>query len=79
MHCAVEYGSPCDADHVTFGELCVMVDELQHHNQVGVSPEHPKSHIKAKHSSSTNSRRARKESLANFQVHFHFFFFFYNQ
>lgn len=35
VHCAVEYGSPCDADFVTFGEFCVLVDELQHHYEIG--------------------------------------------
>lgn len=35
VHCAVEYGSPCDADFVTFGEFCVSVDELQHHYEIG--------------------------------------------
>lgn len=30
VHCAVEYGSPCEVDHVTFGEFCVLVDELRH-------------------------------------------------
>jgi len=27
--CAIEYGSPCKADHITFGEFCVLVAELQ--------------------------------------------------
>ncbi|XP_012938395.1 uncharacterized protein LOC101846735 [Aplysia californica] len=67
VHCAVEYGSPCDADHVTFGEFCVLVDELQHHYEMGVHSDLPKSIIRRKNPG-TSARRARKESLANFQV-----------
>ncbi|BFZ19962.1 hypothetical protein BsWGS_23001 [Bradybaena similaris] len=67
VHCAVEYGSPCDADHVTFGEFSVLVDELQHYYAIGASPALPKSVIKNK-SAGFVARRARKESLANFQV-----------
>lgn len=67
VHCAVEYGSPCDADHVTFGEFCVSVDELQHHYEMGLMDPVPKSIIPKK-SYGSSVRRARKESLANFQV-----------
>ncbi|XP_059150943.1 uncharacterized protein LOC131937480 isoform X2 [Physella acuta] len=67
VHCAVEYGSPCDADFVTFGEFCVLVDELQHHYEIGAPVTLPKSLIRNK-SGGFSVRRARKESLANFQV-----------
>ncbi|KAH9495693.1 hypothetical protein Btru_016066 [Bulinus truncatus] len=67
VHCAVEYGSPCDADFVTFGEFCVLVDELQHHYEIGAPVTLPKSVIRNK-SGGISVRRARKESLANFQV-----------
>ncbi|XP_055897070.1 uncharacterized protein LOC106065173 isoform X2 [Biomphalaria glabrata] len=67
VHCAVEYGSPCDADFVTFGEFCVSVDELQHHYEIGAPVTLPKSVIRNK-SGGVSVRRARKESLANFQV-----------
>ncbi|XP_060079047.1 uncharacterized protein LOC132558496 [Ylistrum balloti] len=29
VQCAMEYGSPCEADNITFGEFCVLVSELQ--------------------------------------------------
>ncbi|CAG2230302.1 RAW [Mytilus edulis] len=31
VQCAVEYGSPCEPDHVTFGEFCILVTELKNH------------------------------------------------
>ncbi|GFS15995.1 RalBP1-associated Eps domain-containing protein [Elysia marginata] len=68
VHCAVEYGSPCDADHVTFGEFCVLVDELQHHYDAATPCALPKSIIRNKSASGSAARRSRKESLANFQV-----------
>ncbi|GFO00601.1 ralbp1-associated eps domain-containing protein [Plakobranchus ocellatus] len=68
VHCAVEYGSPCDADHVTFGEFCVLVDELQHHYDSGTPEDLPKSIIRNKSATGSAGRRSRKESLANFQV-----------
>ncbi|KAK3769130.1 hypothetical protein RRG08_067107 [Elysia crispata] len=68
VHCAVEYGSPCDADHVTFGEFCVLVDELQYHYETGTPCALPKSIIRNKSASGSAARRSRKESLANFQV-----------
>jgi hypothetical protein len=33
VQCAVEYGSPCEPDHVTFGEFCILVTELKNHYQ----------------------------------------------
>uniref|UniRef100_A0A2C9LCP8 EF-hand domain-containing protein n=1 Tax=Biomphalaria glabrata TaxID=6526 RepID=A0A2C9LCP8_BIOGL len=59
VHCAVEYGSPCDADFVTFGEFCVSVDELQHHYEIGAPVTLPKSVIRNK-SGGVSVRRARK-------------------
>ena len=67
VHCAVEYGSPCVADHVTFGEFCVLVDELQCYYQPETPSLVPKSVIHSKTSLSA-ARRGRKESLAKFQV-----------
>ena len=65
VHCAVEYGSPCDEDFVTFGEFCVLVDELQHYYEMERSCDSSKSSAK-KYTSTI--RGPRKESLANFQV-----------
>lgn len=31
VQCAVEYGSPCEADHITFGEFSILVTELQNY------------------------------------------------
>ena len=29
VNCAVEYGSPCEPEYITYGEFCVLVAELQ--------------------------------------------------
>lgn len=31
VQCAVEYGSPCEPDHITFGEFSILVTELQNY------------------------------------------------
>lgn len=69
VHCAVEYGSPCEADHVTFGEFCVLVDELQHHYETCTNTcvPHALQPSKAKFHGSMG-RRKRRESSTNFQV-----------
>ncbi|XP_046570432.1 uncharacterized protein LOC124278705 [Haliotis rubra] len=68
VHCAVEYGSPCVPDHITFGEFCVLVDELQYHYERGIALPQPRSMLKNK-PDAYEIRRKRKESLqANFQV-----------
>ncbi|XP_041370565.1 uncharacterized protein LOC121384307 isoform X2 [Gigantopelta aegis] len=66
VHCAVEYGSPCVANHITFGEFCVLVVELQHHYEKAPPLPPPKSLLKRR--GETSERRRRKESSANFQV-----------
>jgi hypothetical protein len=61
VHCAVEFGSPCDADHITFGEFCILVDEMRHKYQSSVSVETPQAIIPSKaHSHGTMGRRKRR-------------------
>ncbi|XP_022327865.2 uncharacterized protein LOC111127124 isoform X1 [Crassostrea virginica] len=43
VQCAVEYGSPCEADHITFGEFSILVTELQNYYSKRLSPPVPKS------------------------------------
>ena len=61
VHCAVEYGSPCEADHVTFGEFCVLVDELRHkYKTCDVAPV-PRAHLVSKnHGRGNQGRRKRR-------------------
>ncbi|KAK7475447.1 hypothetical protein BaRGS_00033328 [Batillaria attramentaria] len=68
VHCAVEYGSPCEADHVTFGEFCVLVDELRHHYESCTTAGLPHAILpsKAKYHGLTG-RRKRRDSSSNFQ------------
>ncbi|XP_025112006.1 uncharacterized protein LOC112574880 isoform X2 [Pomacea canaliculata] len=69
VHCAVEYGSPCMADHVTFGEFCVLVDELRHHYETCFTQPLPQSVLPSKvQAHGTEGRRKRKDSSSNFQV-----------
>ncbi|ESP04906.1 hypothetical protein LOTGIDRAFT_229984 [Lottia gigantea] len=68
VHCAVEYGSPCCDDNITFGEFCVLVDELQHHYNKSLPFTCPQSSLKKKWEHGTDTRRKRKESQSNFQV-----------
>ncbi|KAK7094467.1 uncharacterized protein [Littorina saxatilis] len=69
VHCAVEYGSPCQAGHVTFGEFCVLVDELLHKYNVPYLPPLPRAILPSKTSGQgTVGRRKRKDSSLNFQV-----------
>ncbi|XP_050411539.1 uncharacterized protein LOC126826475 isoform X2 [Patella vulgata] len=67
VHCAVEYGSPCVANNITFGEFCVLVEELQHHYIKNQPLPCPSSAVKLK-CDGTESRRKRKESQSNSQV-----------
>ncbi|XP_062619159.1 uncharacterized protein LOC134280725 isoform X2 [Saccostrea cucullata] len=48
VQCAVEYGSPCEPDHITFGEFCILVTELQNYYSRRLSPPVPKSLYKDK-------------------------------
>ncbi|XP_076454700.1 uncharacterized protein LOC143289567 [Babylonia areolata] len=66
VHCAVEYGSPCEADHVTFGEFCVLVDELRHKYDSLDLPPSPHAILPSKQGN--KERRKRRESSSNFQV-----------
>nr|KAG5690921.1 hypothetical protein BaRGS_003412 [Batillaria attramentaria] len=61
VHCAVEYGSPCEADHVTFGEFCVLVDELRHHYESCTTAGLPHAILpsKAKYHGLTGRRKRR--------------------
>lgn len=71
VHCAVEYGSPCEADHVTFGEFCILVDELQHHYEMCACTctSLPQAILPSKASfHGSMGRRKRRESSSNFQV-----------
>ncbi|KAL8563179.1 hypothetical protein ACOMHN_061004 [Nucella lapillus] len=66
VHCAVEYGSPCEADHVTFGEFCVLVDELRHKYDCTDNSPLPRATLPSKQGH--KERRKRRESSSNFQV-----------
>ncbi|KAL4234692.1 hypothetical protein ACF0H5_006333 [Mactra antiquata] len=67
LMCAVEYGSPCKEDHITFGEFSVLVAELRDYYAINPTSPVPLSLIKIR-TEPTLHRRKRRESLANFQV-----------
>ncbi|KAL3872381.1 hypothetical protein ACJMK2_040311 [Sinanodonta woodiana] len=46
VQCAVEYGSPCKPDHITFGEFCVLISELQNYYLLSPVSPRPRSHFK---------------------------------
>ncbi|XP_048776733.2 uncharacterized protein LOC125680942 isoform X1 [Ostrea edulis] len=48
VQCAVEYGSPCEPDHITFGEFSILVTELQNYYSKKLSPPVPKSMYREK-------------------------------
>ncbi|XP_052804281.1 uncharacterized protein LOC128234226 isoform X2 [Mya arenaria] len=65
--CAVEYGSPCKPECITFGEFCVLVTELQNYYRLNPKPPVPCSLIRVR-SEAHFHRRKRRESLAHFAV-----------
>lgn len=70
VQCAVEYGSPCEPDHVTFGEFCILVNELQIHYQNCsdvVSPK-PKSQYRDKRPETDSVKWKKRENTTYFQV-----------
>lgn len=48
VQCAVEYGSPCEPDHITFGEFSILVTELQNYYSKRLTAPVPKSLYKEK-------------------------------
>ncbi|KAJ8300058.1 hypothetical protein KUTeg_021577 [Tegillarca granosa] len=68
VQCAVEYGSPCEPDHITFGEFCVLVTELQNHYAKISRHPVPKSLHRERTLSNESRRWKRRESMPNFEV-----------
>ncbi|XP_053402451.1 uncharacterized protein LOC123548397 isoform X2 [Mercenaria mercenaria] len=59
LMCAIEYGSPCKPDHITFGEFCVLVAELQSYYNINPKAPVPHSLIKVRSESNLPRRKRR--------------------
>ncbi|VDI68593.1 uncharacterized protein LOC143063809 isoform X1 [Mytilus galloprovincialis] len=70
VQCAVEYGSPCEPDHVTFGEFCILVTELKnhYHNCHNIITPKPKSLYREKKTETDSIKWKKRENTTHFQV-----------
>ncbi|WAR06590.1 LOW QUALITY PROTEIN: hypothetical protein MAR_021959 [Mya arenaria] len=57
--CAVEYGSPCKPECITFGEFCVLVTELQNYYRLNPKPPVPCSLIRVRSEAHFHRRKRR--------------------
>ncbi|CAG2246411.1 RAW [Mytilus edulis] len=69
VQCAVEYGSPCEPDHVTFGEFCILVTELKnhYHNCHNIITPKPKSLYREKKTETDSIKWKKRENTTHFQ------------
>ncbi|XP_060555209.1 uncharacterized protein LOC132716070 isoform X2 [Ruditapes philippinarum] len=59
LMCAIEYGSPCKPDHITFGEFCVLVSELRSYYNINPKAPVPHSLIKVRSELSLHKKKRR--------------------
>lgn len=60
VHCACEFSGRAPVDHITFGEFCLLITELQHQYRINSLGPHPRSQMKSKNAQTLECHRLKR-------------------